>query len=156
LKKIAEAVKSGEIKCLISLGEDLVKPGVIDAEPSRATIGALDILPNQTTLHAAVVLPGSGWAEKRGSMINVNGRLQRLNQALTAPGQARDDWEILRDLIQAVSGSNGIGVIEDVFRTMAAEVPEFGGLSLSKIGDLGLQILNLRDRKDRAAEAQTA
>src|SRR5436190_11132634 len=119
LKKIAEGIKEGEIKCVITLGEDLVKAGVIEPGPARATIVAMDILPNQTTAHAAVVLPASGWAEKRGSMINVNGRLQRLNRAVAAPGQARDDWEILRDLIQATSGSNGIGAIEDVFRAIA-------------------------------------
>ena len=37
-------------------------------------------------------------------MINGKGRLQRLNRAVRGPGQARDDWEILRDLIQAVFG----------------------------------------------------
>ena len=75
------------------------------------------------------------------SMINLKGRLQRLNRAVTAPGEAHDDWEILRDLIHAVSGSNGIAMIEDVFKAMAGEVKEFAGLSLSKIGDLGVQII---------------
>ena len=154
LKKIAEGVDTGEIKCVITFGEDLMRAGVIEAGPPRATIVAMDILPNRTTTHAAVVLPASGWAEKRGSMINVKGRLQRLNQAVTAPGQARDDWEILRDLIQAVSGSNGIAGIEDVFKAMAAEVPEFADLSLSKIGDLGLPVLSMKERKDKAAEVQ--
>ena len=105
------------------------------------TIIAVDILPNATTALAAVVLPACAWVEKRGSMINAKGRLQRLNQAVAAPGQARDDWEILRDLIQSVSGTNGIYMIEDVFKAMAADVKEFEGLSLSKIGDLGLPLL---------------
>ena len=39
---------------------------------------------------ATVVLPSSGFAEKRGSMINLKGRLQRLNRAVELPGQARD------------------------------------------------------------------
>ena len=138
LKQIGEAVKSGEIKCVITLGEDLVKAGVVEADSKRVTIIAVDILPNATTALAAVVLPACAWVEKRGSIINAKGRLQRLNQAVAAPGQARDDWEILRDLIQSVSGTNGIYMIEDVFKAMAAEVPEFAGLSLSKIGDLGL------------------
>ena len=153
LKKIAEGVKSREIKCVISLGEDLLKAGVFDSEASRATVVAMDILPNSTTSNAAVVLPASGWAEKRGSMINVKGRLQRLNQAVTAPGQARDDWEILRDLIQAVSGSDGLYRIEDVFKAMAAEVKEFAGLSLSKIGDLGLPLIEVADKKDKETTA---
>ena len=139
LKEIAEGVKAGAIKCVITLGEDLVEAGVVE-ESSRATVIAMDILRNKTTGLAAVVLPACGWAEKRGSMINVKGRLQRLNQAIAAPGQAHDDWEILRDLIQSVSGTNGIYMIEDVFKAMAADVPEFAGLSLSKIGDLGLPL----------------
>jgi NADH-quinone oxidoreductase subunit G len=56
------------------------------------------------------------------------------------PGNARDDWEILRDLLQALGGSNGIYTIEDVFRQMSAEIPEFDGLTLSKIGDLGVHV----------------
>jgi anaerobic selenocysteine-containing dehydrogenase len=46
-------------------------------------------------------LAGASYAEKRGSMINVTGRLQRLNKAVKSPGNARDTWEILRDLIVA-------------------------------------------------------
>ena len=149
LQEIVEGVKAGAIKCVITLGEDLVKAGIIE-EGSRATVIAMDILPNKATAHAAVVLPTSGWAEKRGSMINVKGRLQRLNQAVAAPGQARDDWEILRDLIQSVSGSNGIYMIEDVFKAMAADVQEFAGLSLSKIGDLGLPLLATKEVKEPA------
>ncbi len=144
LGKIGEGVKAGTIKCVITLGEDLVKAGIID-EGSRATIIAMDILPNKTTARAAVVFPACGWAEKRGSMINTKGRLQRLNQAVAAPGLARDDWEILRDLIQSVSGTNGIYMIEDVFKAMAAEGKEFANLSLSKIGDLGVPLLAAKE-----------
>jgi NADH-quinone oxidoreductase subunit G len=83
-------------------------------------------------------------------MINGKGRLQRLNRAVRGPGQARDDWEILRDLIHACSDPNsetdsrgsGIYSIEDVFRQMSESIPQFAGLSLSKIGDLGVQVLN--------------
>jgi len=96
---------------------------------------------NATTAHATAVLPSAAYAEKRGSMINRKGRLQRLNRAVRGPGQARDDWEILRDLIQAVAGGNGIYTIEDVFRQMSEAVPEFAGLTLSRISDLGVQLL---------------
>jgi predicted molibdopterin-dependent oxidoreductase YjgC len=76
-------------------------------------------------------------------MINRKGRLQRLNRAVAGPGAARDDWEILRDLIQACTEQNGIYSIEDVFREMSAAIPQFAGLNLSKIGDLGVQVLDL-------------
>jgi NADH-quinone oxidoreductase subunit G len=58
-----------------------------------------------------------------------------------APCEARDDWEILRDLIQACSGQNSIYSIEDVFRQMAEAVPQLAGLNLNKIGDLGVQVM---------------
>ena len=60
-------------------------------------------------------------------------------------GQARDDWEILRDLIQEYSGQNGIYTIEEVFKQMSQSVPEFAGLSLSKIGDLGVQVMEIAE-----------
>jgi NADH-quinone oxidoreductase subunit G len=138
LRQMFEGIRAGRIKTVITLGEDLTKAGLSEADLRKLdAIIALDILPNATTPHATVLLPASAWVEKRGSMINLKGRLQRLNKAVNAPGSARDDWEILRELILAVSGTNGIGTIEDVFKAMAAEVPEFAGLSLSKIGDLG-------------------
>ena len=98
------------------------------------------ILPNKTTAAATVLLPSASWAEKRGSMINIKGRLQRLNKAISSPGKARDDWEILRDLLQAVSGSNGTYTVDELFKQIAAEFPALEGLSLSRIGDLGVDL----------------
>jgi NADH-quinone oxidoreductase subunit G len=73
-----------------------------------------------------------------------------LNRAVAPPGKARDDWEILRALIAAIGGSNGLGTIEDVFKQMAGAHAEFAGLSLSKIGDLGVQVI-----QPKAAKAET-
>jgi NADH-quinone oxidoreductase subunit G len=154
LKKFVEGVRGGTIKTVITLGEDLIKCGLtVDDLKKLDAIIAVDILPNQTTPLATVLLPASAWVEKRGSMINAKGRLQRLNQAVTAPGEAHDDWEILRDLIAAVSGSNGLYMIEDVFKAMAADHNEFAGLSLSKIGDLGLPLVTEKAPEPEAAAA---
>ena len=133
LPAIADAVKSGRVKALITLGENPMRLG-ISAEQLQnlSAFIVMDILSNAATEHATVVLPSLAFAEKRGSMINGDGRLQRLNRAVRAPGQARDDWEILRDLIQACSGPNSIYSIEDVFRQMAEAVPQLAGLSLSQ------------------------
>jgi len=140
LAGIAAGIKDGTIKAVIAF-EDLVECGLEPTDliklEALVTVG---ILPNRSTPYATVVLPGAGFAEKRGSMININGRLQRLNKAVEAPGEARDDWEILRDLNLAVNGTNGIHFVEDVFRQMASEVPAMSGLNLGKIGDLGVQL----------------
>lgn len=143
LPGIVEGIKTGKIHAVICLGEDLTDCGVdasvLEELPCLVT---MSILPNATTNAATVVLPGAGFAEKRGSMINVKGRLQRLNRAISVPGDAHDDWEILRDLIQSLGGGNGIYMIEDVFKAMANDVPELKGLSLSKIGDLGVKVIH--------------
>ena len=72
-------------------------------------------------------------------MVNVNGRLQRLNRALNAPGNARDDWEILSDLLRAL-GAEGSSSLEDLFKQMAAATPALAGLNLGKISDLGVEL----------------
>ncbi|HCP91641.1 MAG TPA: NADH-quinone oxidoreductase subunit L, partial [Spartobacteria bacterium] len=97
LPAIAEAVKSGRVKALIALGENPIDFGISAEQLSNLpAFMVMDILSNPATENATVVLPSFGFAEKRGSMINGKGRLQRLNRAVRGPGNARDDWEILR------------------------------------------------------------
>jgi NADH-quinone oxidoreductase subunit G len=150
LRDIADGVAAGRVKALVALGEDPIDIGLSVAQiTSLPAFVVMNILSSEATHAATAVLPSFGFAEKRGSMINGKGRLQRLNRAVRGPGRARDDWEILRDLIQACSGRNsemdsragGIYSIEDVFRQMSESIPQFAGLSLSKIGDLGVQIM---------------
>jgi NADH-quinone oxidoreductase subunit G len=145
LPAIAQAISSGQVKALICLKENPLKAGISAEQLSRLQAFILvDILKNYATAHATVLLPASGFAEKRGSMINRTGRLQRLNRAVLLPADARDDWEILRDLLQQCSGQNGIYTIEEVFAQMSQAVPELAGLSLSRIGDLGTQVMEVK------------
>ncbi len=141
MPEIASGVSSGTIKSLLVLGEDASDCGIPEGDLRKLeTLVVTGILPNQTTAAATVLLPSASWAEKRGSMINIKGRLQRLNRAIASPGKARDDWEILRDLLQAVSGSNGTYTVDELFKQAAAEFPALEGLSLSRIGDLGIDL----------------
>ena len=143
LADIAAGIREGKITALLTLGEDATKAGISAEDLAKlSTLVALDILPNATTEKAHVVLPASAPFEKRGSMITLKNRIQRMNKAVNAPGSARDDWEILRDLILAISGSNGLHSIEDVFKAMASETPALAGLTLSRIGDLGVDLNN--------------
>ena len=134
------------IQALIALGEDATEIGLTPAQLSGLpAFVVMNLLENESTTKATALLPSFGFAEKRGSMINGKGRLQRLNRAIRGPGQARDDWEILRDLIQAYSGGNGIYTIEDIFRQISEHGPALAGLSLSKIGDLGVQVMGVAE-----------
>jgi len=138
LGDIAAGVRDGSIGGLLLIGEDATACGLVESDLAALdALIILDSLPNPSTKHAHVLLPGAAPFEKRGSMINVNGRLQRLNRATPPPGSAREDWEILRDLHAALTGSPGATTIEEVFRDLAKEVPSLAGLSLGRIGDLG-------------------
>ena len=142
LADLRASIDAGQIRALIVLHEDLVAGAGWDG----ATLQKLDLLvtvgllQNATTDRADFILPGASFAEKRGSMINASGRLQRLNRAIASPGQALDDWQILLRLKEALGGGNGLHTIEEVFKAMAANVPVFAGLTLSRIGDLGLEL----------------
>ncbi len=45
---------------------------------------------------ADVILPGCAYVEKSGTYVNTEGRVQRGGKAVFAPGEAREDWAILR------------------------------------------------------------
>jgi NADH-quinone oxidoreductase subunit G len=146
LLAIADAVKTGKIKALVILKENTMHLGIpVEQLAQLPVLIMMNVLPNEATEKATVVLPGCGFAEKRGSMVNGKGRLQRLNHAVRPPGNARDDWEILRDLLQAVGGGDSLLSIDDVFRRIGETVPQFSGLTLSKIGDLGVHILQMEE-----------
>src|SRR5438552_17260615 len=103
LLAIADAVKSGRIKALVILKENTMHLGILVEQLEQLPVLIMmNILPNEATEKATVVLPGCGFAEKRGSMVNGKGRLQRLNRAVRPPGNACDDCEVLRDLLQAI------------------------------------------------------
>ena len=142
---IRDGVREGSIKGLLVFGEDLLEAG-FDAESLKdlSVLVSSHVLANPMADLSHVVFPAACPFEKRGSMINILGRLQRLNRAVEAPWQALEDWEIARDLLQALGGGNGVYAIEDVFKLMTAEVAEFAGLSLSRIGDLGVPLIKTR------------
>lgn len=141
LSKMAAAIREKQIDGLICLHES---PEALSLDPGDlghlSALIQVTLLPDSFTNKAHVVLPGAGFAEKRGSMINVHGRLQRLNVAVPPPGAAREDWEILRDLRLALTGGNGLHALEDVFAAMAGSFAPLAGLNLSKIGAQGVQL----------------
>jgi len=139
-QEIATAVRSGKLKALLCFGEDPRHLGLTETELSSLDLMVcLDILPNTATKLATAILPGAGFAEKRGSMVNVHGRLQRLNRATNPPGQARDDWEILSDLLRAL-GTEAPQTLEGVFKEISTTVPAFRGLTLAKLGESGIPL----------------
>ncbi|MEQ2009644.1 MAG: molybdopterin-dependent oxidoreductase [Limisphaerales bacterium] len=141
LAKIADGIRSGGIRTLIVFGEDVTKHGIgADLLAKLDTLIVSDILPNATTAAAHFVLPGCAHVEKRGTFVNVKGRVQKFMRAVEAPGDARPEWEFLHELVHNVTGQNGFSTIEGLFNQMAREVPGFAGLEWAKLGDTGVTV----------------
>ncbi len=141
LPRIADGIASGKIKTLVVFGEDVTKHGIGgDLLAKLDMLIVSDILPGETTRRAHFVLPGCAAVEKRGSFVNVKGRVQRFSKAVEAPGDARPEWEFLHELVQKLSCAQGCASIEGLFNQMAAEVPAFAGLEWAKLGSLGVTV----------------
>ena len=141
ISKIQEGIKSGAIKTLIVFGEDVTRFGIsADLLTKLDVLIVSDILPNATTAAAHYLLPGCAHAEKRGTFVNVKGRLQKFWKAVEPPGDARPEWEFLHEILFKVTGENGYRSIEGLFNMMAAEVPGFKGLNFADIGDTGANV----------------
>ena len=63
---------------------------------------------------ADVILPGAAYTEKNGTYVNTEGRVQLGRRAVAPPGEAREDWAILRALSDALGRSLGFNNLGDV------------------------------------------
>jgi NADH-quinone oxidoreductase subunit G len=141
LSKIADGIRADSIKTLIVFGEDVTKHGIgSDLLAKLDLLIVSDILPSDTTGAADYLLPGCAHAEKRGSMTNVKGRVQKFMKALEPKGDSRAEWEFLHELVFNVTGQNGFVSIEGLFNHMAKEVPAFAGLTWASLGDTGVSL----------------
>jgi NADH-quinone oxidoreductase subunit G len=147
LRVIRDGILAGKIKALYVFHEDVVKAGIgVEVLEKLEILVVEDILPNAVSAMADYVLPGASFAEKRGSMISGSGRLQRLNRAILPPGEAREDWEILRDVWVRAGGAGNYADVDDVFMALALEFKAIEGLSLNRLGDLGVDVSGFLER----------
>lgn len=87
--------------------------------------------------HAAdVILPAAAFTEKAGTYVNTEGRVQFAEKAVFAPGDAREDWTILRALADALGVKVGFDTFEELRAAMAAAVPALGVEGLADYGPL--------------------
>ena len=87
--------------------------------------------------HAAdIILPAAAYTEKAGTYVNIEGRVQMAEQAAFAPGEAREDWTILRALADALGVSVGFDSFAQLRAAMAAAVPALGREGLADYGPL--------------------
>jgi NADH-quinone oxidoreductase subunit G len=94
---------------------------------------------------ADLVLPGAAYAEKHGTYVNTEGRVQRGEKAAFAPGEAREDWSILR----AVSELAGKKLPFDNFARLRANmVKEFPQLGREGLIDLPWSAPSLKTKAE--------
>ncbi|MEQ9796311.1 NADH-quinone oxidoreductase subunit NuoG [Parvibaculum sp.] len=74
---------------------------------------------------ADVILPGAAYAEKSGTYVNLEGRVQTGERAVYPPGDAREDWTIVRALSDVLGKALPFDSLDALRDAMAAEVPAF-------------------------------
>jgi len=78
---------------------------------------------------ADVILPAAAYAEKSGTYVNLEGRVQRGDRAVFPPGDAREDWAIFRALSEVLGNKLPFDSIDQLREQMAAEVPALGRIN---------------------------
>jgi NADH-quinone oxidoreductase subunit G len=119
-------------RVLISLGADEVDYGRF-AGALKVYIGHHG---DKGAAAADIVLPGSAYTEKDGTYVNLEGRVQFADKAVFAPGDAREDWTILRALADALGVRVGFDSFDGLRAAMIAEVPALGVEGLAEYGPL--------------------
>ena len=82
--------------------------------------------------HADVILPGASYAEKSGTWVNLEGRVQRGERAVFPPGDAREDWTIFRALSERLGKALPFDTLDQLRAAMAADVPALGTPGLAR------------------------
>jgi NADH-quinone oxidoreductase subunit G len=83
---------------------------------------------------ADVILPGAAYTEKNGTYVNTEGRVQRGYRALFPPGEAREDWRILRAFSATIGHKLPYDDIETLRERIVRENPVFGRIGLARFG----------------------
>jgi len=143
-EKLLEAAGRGEVDTLIVLGDpldpadNLTLPAVtrgrinsvVFVGPFRA--GAAE--------GANVVLPTAAWSEQDGTVVNFEGRIQRVRRAHLPRGEGRPGWKVAAEVAAAgeLPWKFAWASPEAVFADLAREVREFAGVGYDDVGMLGV------------------
>jgi len=130
LSPLKNAVTAGKVRVLY-----VVSPGpdgslgdvswIVDARKA-GTIGTLvvqGVVMNELAAAADIVLPGAAFVEKDALFTNDQGRVQAASRAIAPPGEAREDWQILTNMGQALGLQLGYQSSADVRRAIAVALP---------------------------------
>ena len=86
---------------------------------------------------ADVILPGSAYTEKDALWVNTEGRVQQGFKSVHAPGDAREDWTILRALSEQCDATLPYDTIGQLREKMIEAAPVFGSIDDVTVADWG-------------------
>ena len=81
---------------------------------------------------ADVVLPGAAFTEKAGTYVNFEGRMQQTKTAISAPGDAREDWKIVRAVSEVLGATLPFDDVGDVQQRLEAVSPTFARAHINR------------------------
>jgi predicted molibdopterin-dependent oxidoreductase YjgC len=143
LTQMFEAMERGELRTLYVVGEN---PAQSEADTTRALellegldhLVVQDMFLTRTAELADVVLPASAsWCEAEGTVTNSERRVQRVRKALTPPGQAHDDIEIVFDLARRMGHDWPDPSAEAVWAELRSLSPMHAGMTYPRLDALG-------------------
>jgi NADH-quinone oxidoreductase subunit G len=97
---IVEGAKTGAIKTVFLLGADEMDTAAL--KDSGATVIYQGHHGDRGAHAADIILPGAAYTEKNGTYVNTEGRVQLGRRANFPPGDAKDDWAVLRALSETL------------------------------------------------------
>ncbi len=144
--EMVDAAESGAIRGFYIMGENpmMSEPDLRHARHVMEDLDFIlvqDIFTNETSEYADVILPATSFAEKEGTFTNSDRRVQLIRVAVSPPGEARDDWDIISDLALRVETklererSAGFDFSDpaEIWDEMAALTPPFQGITHERI-----------------------
>jgi formate dehydrogenase major subunit/formate dehydrogenase alpha subunit len=142
--EMIEAAAAGSLKAIYIMGEN---PALTDANQSHA-VGAIknleflvvqDIFMTETAALADVVLPATCFAEKGGTFINTERKVQLVRKAVEPPGNAKEDMWIISELSGRMGYAMSYNSPDEVFEEIGALWPALAGISYIRIRNEGIQ-----------------
>jgi NADH-quinone oxidoreductase subunit G len=109
----------------------LHRAGLVVAHASVLTEGIAE--------HANVVFPADSYAEKDGTVVHPDGRIQRLRTAIAHPPGVRAGWSVIADIAKRTGLDLGVLTASMAFRQLVEAVPFYDGLTLEEIGGRGVR-----------------
>jgi len=136
LIRMIEEAEKGNLQALYIMGENplrsLPQPERIrNALNKPELLVVQDILATETTQLADVVLPGAAFSEKGGTFTNLEGRIQLFEPAVSPPGEAKPDWEILDMLFDTMRYSKRYSSLNEIRAEISQLVPMYSELEQS-------------------------